>query len=62
MSLRSKASDKYVAAEDPQWGVLSADRDEIDDWEKFNVTVTHGWDTVIPDDEQPDVKPGELPG
>lgn len=30
----------------PDWGVLSADRDEIDDWEKFNVTVNHGWDTA----------------
>ena len=23
----------------------------IDDWEKFNVTVYHGWDTMIPNDE-----------
>eukprot|EP00913_Durusdinium_trenchii_P031145 g29163.t1 len=52
VSLRSKSSDKYVAAEMPDWGVLSADRDEIDDWEKFNVTVNHGWDTVIPNDEK----------
>lgn len=50
LTLRSKISDMYVAAEDPLWGVLSADRDEIDDWEKFNVTFTHGKDTVIPND------------
>jgi len=51
LSLRSKSTDKYVAAEYPRYGVLTADRDEIDDWEKFNVTVFHGWDTVIPNDE-----------
>lgn len=51
LSLRSKSTDKYVAAEYPHYGVLTADRDEIDDWEKFNVTVFHGWDTVIPNDE-----------
>ena len=51
LSLRSKHADKYVSAEDPAWGVFSADRDEIDEWEKFNVTFTHGKDTVIPNDK-----------
>lgn len=51
VSLRSKSSDKYLAAEHPKWGVATADREEIDDWEKFNVTTVHGWDTVIPNDE-----------
>eukprot|EP00931_Biecheleriopsis_adriatica_P022042 TRINITY_DN14269_c0_g1_i2.p1 TRINITY_DN14269_c0_g1~~TRINITY_DN14269_c0_g1_i2.p1 ORF type:complete len:1324 (+),score=272.48 TRINITY_DN14269_c0_g1_i2:183-4154(+) len=51
VSLRSKIADKYVAAEHPSWGVLSADRDAIDDWEKFNVTVSHGDDTQIPHDK-----------
>ena len=46
VSLRSKSSDKYLAAEHPSWGVATADREEIDDWEKFNVTTVHGWDTV----------------
>ena len=46
MSLRSKSSDKYLAAEHPSWGVATADREEIDDWEKFNVSTVHGWDTA----------------
>jgi len=46
VSLRSKSSDKYLAAEHPKWGVATADREEIDDWEKFNVTTVHGWDTA----------------
>ena len=48
VSLRSKSSDKYLAAEHPKWGVATADREEIDDWEKFNVTTVHGWDTATP--------------
>ena len=46
VALRSKSSDKYLAAEHPKWGVATADREEIDDWEKFNVTTVHGWDTA----------------
>ena len=50
ISLRSKVSDKHVSRDNSTSDMLSATTDRVEISERFMVTMTHGKDTLVPND------------